>query len=182
MKLNIFDGGAALLRKDVADYLKVGDSYKLAGAGITKLDESPGAQSDSETYINEVTASSSITSYETSFAYTSRLIADNEVTMALWNTGRNHDTGAAAQFDFVRVDMFNPIGDPSEEKAEYKARRFRVTNVVSTLSGGGGEKIAVDGNLEAIGDPVQGKFDTVSMEFTEGTFEGKYDKSTGGDG
>ena len=31
------------------------------------------------------------------------------------------------------------------------------------------------GTLHAVGDPVQGKFDTVTKEFTAGTFSGKYD-------
>ena len=31
------------------------------------------------------------------------------------------------------------------------------------------------GTLHAVGDPIQGKFDTVSKKFTAGTFAGKYD-------
>lgn len=182
MKLNIFDetGRQALLRNAVANYLMVGTTYELMGTGFTKLDESPGAQSDSEVYINEVTASASITSYETEFAYTSRLIPSNKVTRALWLTGRNHDTGDAAQFEKVVVDLYNPIGEPSDTAAEYTARKFVVVNEVSSMSGDGGEKIAVDGTLKAVGDPVQGKFDTVSMKFTAGDFKGKYDEEAAG--
>lgn len=178
MKLDIFDAAnskQALIRNMMADYLKVGEDWHLMGAGFTKLDESPGAQSESETYINEVTSSASITRYETSFAYDTRLVPSQPAVYALWKTGRDHLTGDAAQFEYVRVDLFNPIGEATEDAAEFTARKFIVSNEVSSLSGNGGEKMQASGNLNAVGDPVQGKFDTVTKTFTEGTFAGKYD-------
>lgn len=174
--LQLFDESrAALLRNAIADYAEIDGSYELMGTGFTTLDESPGAQTDSETYINEVTASASITSYETEFAYESRLIPSQKAIYALWKMGRDHATGDDAQLSYVRVELFNPIGTPSETTAEYTARKFIVANEVSDNSGGGGEKISVSGTLHAVGDPVKGKFDTVSKTFTEGTFIGKYD-------
>lgn len=59
--------------------------------------------------------------------------------------------------------------------AEYKARKFIVANEVSDYEGEGGEKVSVSGTLHAVGDPVQGKFDTVAKTFTEGEFTGLYD-------
>ena len=62
--LQLFDDSrAALLRNAIADYALIGTEYELMGTGFTSLDESPNAQTDSETYINEVTASSDITGY-----------------------------------------------------------------------------------------------------------------------
>ena len=146
--LQLFDDSrAALLRNAIADYALIGTEYELMGTGFTSLDESPNAQTDSETYINEVTASSDITGYETEFPYESRLIPSQKAIYALYKMGRDHATGDAAQLTYVRVDLFNPIGTPS----------------------------AVSGTLHAVGDPVQGKFDTVTKEFTAGTFSGKYD-------
>ena len=174
--LQLFDDSrAALLRNAIADYLEVDDDFELMGTGFTTLDESPSAQTDSETYINEVTASSDITGYETEFSYESRLIPSQKAIYALYKTGRDHDTGEDAQFTYVRVDLFNPIGTPSVSSAEYKARKFTVANEVSDIEGEGGSKIQVSGTLHAVGDPIQGKFDTVSKEFTEGTFTGAYD-------
>lgn len=174
--LQLFDESrAALLRNMIADYLLVGSAYELMGTGFTQLDESPSAQTDSETYINEVTASADITGYETEFGYESRMIPSQKAIYALYKTGRDHDTGDAAQFEYVRVDLFNPIGSASDTSAEYTARKFTVANEVSDIEGGGGEKISVSGTLHAVGDPVQGKFDTVSKEFTAGDFSGRYD-------
>lgn len=174
--LQIFDEGrAALLRNAIADYALIGGKYELMGTGFTSLDESPNAQTDSETYINETTTSADITGYETEFPYESRLIPSQKAIYALYKMGRDHATGDDAQLTYVRVDLFNPVGTPSEESAEYTARQFKVANEVSDIEGGGGEKIQVSGTLHAVGDPIQGKFDTVTKEFTPGTFKGKYD-------
>ena len=176
INLQLFDESrAALLRNAIADYAEIDGTYELMGTGFTTLDESPNAQTDSETYINEVTASTDITSYETEFAYESRLIPSQKAIYKLWKMGRNHATGSAAQLKYVRVELFNPIGEPSEAAAEYTARQFTVANEVSENSGAGGEKISVTGTLHAVGDPVLGKFDTVAKKFTAGDFKGKYD-------
>ena len=185
--LNVFDepsggGRTALLRNMIGDYAQFGNDgkWELLGTGFTKLDESPGAQTDSEIYINEVTSSASITGYETQFAYTSRMIPSQRAIYKLWKMGRDHATGEDAELDLVKVDLFNPIGEASEDKAEFTARKFRVVNQVSSTTGNGGEKIAVDGSFLAMGDPVQGKFDTVSRTFTEGDFKGKFDTEAAG--
>lgn len=174
--LQLFDESrAALLRNAIADYAEIDGTYELMGTGFTTLDESPNAQTDSETYINEVTATTDITSYETEFSYESRLIPSQKAIYKLWKMGRDHATGTDAQLRYVRVELFNPISEPSEATAEYTARQFTVANEVSDNSGAGGEKISVSGVLHAVGDPVQGKFDTVAKQFTAGDFSGKYD-------
>ena len=162
INLQLFDEGrAALLRNAIADYAEIDGIYELMGTGFTTLDESPNAQTDSETYINESTASTDITGYETEFSYESRLIPSQKAIYKLWKMGRDHATGTDAQLKYVRV--------------EFTARLFTVANEVSDNSGAGGEKISVSGTLHAVGDPIQGKFDTVSKKFTAGTFAGKYD-------
>ncbi len=173
--LQIFNGRSALIRNMIGDYLEVNGKNELCGIGFTKLNESPGAQSDSTTYINEVTSSSDIIGYETEFPYEFDAIPSQRALYMLWLDGRDHHTGNMAQHTFFKVDLFNPIGEPSKEKAEYKARKFTVSNEVSEYSGDGGHKITASGTLHAVGDPIQGKFDTVTMTFTEGEFKGKYD-------
>ena len=178
--LQIFEGERnALLRNTVADYINVAAagetaSYELMGTGFTAIDENPGAKSSKETYVNEVTSSSDITGYETAFDYTSRLIPSQAAILALWKDGRDHKVGAEAHHTYVRVDLWNPIGEPSAQSAEFAARQFTVSNEVSKFSGNGGEKIEVSGTLNAVGDPILGKFDTVSKTFTAGDFEATY--------
>jgi hypothetical protein len=165
----------ATLRYNIADYLEVGGTMELMGTGFTKLDESPSAQTDSTTYINEKSSSTDITGYETEFEYEANHIPSQKAITELWKDGRNHHTGADAQHNYVRVDLYNPIGAPSEEKAEYAARQFLVANEVSDFSGEGGEKVTVSGTLHAVGDPTIGKFDTVTKTFTAGDYSGTYE-------
>ena len=178
--LQIFEGERnALLRNTVADYINVAAagetaSYELMGTGFTAIDENPGAKSSKETYVNEVTSSSDITGYEIAFDYTSRLIPSQAAILALWKDGRDHKVGAEAHHTYVRVDLWNPIGEPSAQSAEFAARQFTVSNEVSKFSGNGGEKIEVSGTLNAVGDPILGKFDTVSKTFTAGEFTATY--------
>ena len=64
--LQIFDESrAALLRNAIADYMDVNGTFELMGTGFTSLNESPNAQTDSETDINESPTSTDIPGYET---------------------------------------------------------------------------------------------------------------------
>lgn len=181
--LQTFNGGrSALIRNAIADYLEVGGKMELCGVGFTKLDESPGAQSDSTTYINETTSSSDILAYQTEFPYEFDAVPSQKALYTLWKDGRDHHTGEAAQHTYVRVELFNPIGTPSKESAEYTARQFIVSNEVSDFTGEGGQKISASGTLHAVGDPLPGKFDTVTKTFVEGEFKGKFDLELEGTG
>lgn len=166
---------AALIRNAIADYLKVDDAFELMGTGFTSLNENPSAQTESETYINEVTSSSDVIRYETEFPYNTRLIPSEKVIYKMYKDGRDHKVGDDLRNEYVRVDLFNPIGETSQTKAEFTARKFVVTNEVSDIEGDGGEKINISGTLHCVGDPVFGKFDTVAKTFTAGDFKGKYD-------
>lgn len=166
----------AFLRNKIADYLRVGSNFELMGTGFTKLDESPSAQTDSTTYINEVTSSTDVTGYETEFSYESDMIASQKAVWALYKVGRDHLIGADAQFEYVRVELFNPAATAVSGSTKYTARKFLVACESSDVEGDGGEKIQCSGTLHAIGDPVIGYFDVSSKTFTEdATAAGIYD-------
>lgn len=158
----------AEIRNVIADYLNIAENgsaeeYALMGVGITKLDESFGAQSDGKCYIHQKTKSNSIKSYEEEFAFESELISDEKVVMALYNVGRNNLTGKDAEKDYIRVETFRPI---SGSENTYAARKFRVAVEVSNCSGEGGDNLTVSGSLKAVGDFIDGKFDKTTKEFT----------------
>ncbi len=152
-------------RHDFADYLNIqtGESpnFVLMGTGFTTLDENPGAQTSKKKYVNEKASSSSITSYETVFPFTSDLIVQQEAVLALYKVGRNHCTGSDAEFQYVRVELW----DKAENKEnEFAARLFIVSAEISSISGE--DEIAVSGNLNAVGDPIDGTFNTTTKTFT----------------
>ena len=152
-------------RHDFADYLNIqtgeNPNFVLMGTGFTTLDENPGAQTSKKKYVNEKASSSSITSYETVFPFTSDLIVQQKAVLALYKVGRNHCTGSDAEFQYVRVELW----DKAENKEnEFAARLFIVSAEISSISGE--DEIAVSGNLNAVGDPIDGTFNTTTKTFT----------------
>lgn len=166
-------------RHEFADYLNVGTedtpNFVVIGTGVTKLDENPGAKSSKKKYINEATSSSSITSYETVFPFESDLIVQQEAVLALYNVGRNHYTGSDAEFQYVRVELWDKVPD---KENEFAARSFIVSAEISGISGE--DEIAVSGNLNAVGDPVFGTFNTKTRTFTPLPETGGDDQEGGG--
>lgn len=145
-------------------YMKVGESFELAGTGFTELNEEPNAQTTSKKYINSKSSSSSITSYEGEHPFTADQIPSEEVIKDLISIGKERKTGTDAEREFVRVDL--------DEKAEgdttgtvFKARMFTVAAEISSFSDNDGE-LQVEGTLHDKGDPVMGKFDTKTKTFT----------------
>lgn len=157
-----------VMRNKIADYLNIGagqvEEYALMGAGFNTLDETVGAQTDSKTYINESTATTTVKGYQTEFPYDTDMIKDEKAGMALYAIGRDHKTGSEAEFDYVRVDLYDPV----ENKTNlFKARKFKVAAVVSDSKGNGGEVMINTGTLSCVGDPIQGYFDTTTKKFSE---------------
>lgn len=161
---------AVVQRHQFADYLNVGTAaepnFVLMGVGFTSLNESPGAQTNSKKYVNEKTSTSSVTSYETQFPFESDLIPEQEAVIALYNVGRDHKTGSDAEFEYVRVELWNPVTTVGQETVQntYKARKFVVSAEISDISGEDDQ--VVSGNLNAVGDPVDGTFNTSTKTFT----------------
>lgn len=152
-------------RHDFADYLGLQEggevAFVLMGTGFTTLDENPGAKTSKKKYINEAASSSSITSYETVFPFESDLIIQQEAVLALYRVGRNHCTGSDAEFPYARVELWDKA-DGKEN--EFAARMFTVSAEISSISGE--DEIAVSGNLNAVGDPIDGTFNTETRVFT----------------
>jgi hypothetical protein len=154
------------MRYDIADYLDTGSttpSYALMGVGFNSLDESPNAQKDSKTYIHQKSQTSTIKGYQTTFAFDTDLISSDTAVMKLYDIGRNQKTGADAEMDYVRVELFKPI---SEEENTFQARKFKVAVEVASIAGEGGGNVKVTGNLNGVGDFVDGIFNTATKTFT----------------
>lgn len=152
-------------RHQIADYLNIGTSespnWVLMGVGFTSLNENFGAESESSKYVNEASESSSVTSYKSVFPFEAHLIKSQEAVNALYTVGRNHLVGAEAEFEYCRVELFD--GKASAEST-YAARKFLVSAEVSSIEGD--KKQSVKGNLNAVGDPVNGYFNTKTPAFT----------------
>lgn len=157
----------AVMRYEIADYLNTGtaeaEAYSLMGVGFNTLDESPNAQKDSKTYIHQKSQTTQIKGYQPTFSFDTDLISDEAAVMKLYEIGRNQKTGADAEVDYVRVDLFDAV---AEKENTFKARKFKVAVEVASIAGEGGGVVKVTGNLNGVGDFVEGTFDTTTRKFT----------------
>lgn len=158
-----------VMRYEIADYLDTGsgntESYALMGVGFNTLDESPNAQKDSKTYVHQKAQTTTIKGYQTTFAFDTDLISSDEAVMALYNIGRNQKTGADAELNYVRVELFKPVTGESVTNT-FEARKFKVAVEVASIAGEGGGNVKVTGNLNGVGDFIDGTFNTETKKFT----------------
>lgn len=160
---------AQALRWALQDYLNTGTTeapiWSLCGTGFNTLDEEPGAQVETKNYINNKSSSKSISSYETVFPFDTDLYNDELAIMAIHDIYRNQRTGSSAEMEYIRTDL--TIGaDGTLITTEVPARQFVVSVEVSGVSGDGGSSIAVAGNLNVVGDFVDGTFNLATKTFT----------------
>lgn len=157
-----------VIRHMIADYLNTGigqtQAYSLMGTGFLTLDENPAAKIDKTAYINNKSASGTITGYETTFPFDTQLISDEAAVKAIYDVARNQKTGTEAELDYVRVDLY-----AEAVSGAYPARKFRVAVEVTGVTGAGTEIVKVAGNLHQVGDFVEGSFNTQTKTFTPKT-------------
>ena len=73
---------------------------------LNTLDENPAAQLDTKAYINDKAASSIVKGYQPQFPFDTDLIKSEEAVMELYKIGRDELTGADAERDYIRVELF----------------------------------------------------------------------------
>ena len=156
-----------VIRYLIADYLNTAGSgtetaaYSLMGTGFNTLDENPTAKVDKTAYINDRSASGSITGYENVFPFDTQLIADDGAIKFIYDIARNQKTGSDAETDYVRVELFETAAEGA-----YPARKFRVAVEVTGVSGAGTEIVKVAGNLHQVGNFQEGTFNPATKTFT----------------
>jgi hypothetical protein len=153
-----------VIRYMVADYLQTGESENsLMGAGFATLDENPTATVDTTAYINDKSASGTVTGYQTVFPFDTQFISDEAAIKYIYDIARNQKTGTDAQTKYYRVDVWD---NSSATGSAYPAREFTVAIEVSGITGAGTEIMKVAGNLHQVGNFVEGTFDTTTKTFT----------------
>lgn len=153
-----------VIRYMVADYLETGESENsLMGAGFVSLDENPSAKIETTAYINDKSASGTVTGYENVFPFDTQLISDENAIKFIYDIARNQKTGNDAETEYYRVDLWD---DEGKTGTAYPARKFHVCVEVSGITGAGTEIMHVAGNLHQVGNFVAGTFDTSTKTFT----------------
>ena len=152
-------------RYEIADYLKVGDTYYLMGAGFTSINESYGAQEDSKVYVNDKEQTTWLKSFQREFQYDYDLIVSEKAVVALREVGARGLTGTDAMFEYVKVDLFRPKSNDAENSSFY-ARHFIVSCVPDSEEGEGADTITNSGTLKTVGNMTEGWFDIKTNSFS----------------
>lgn len=150
-------------RKVQANYLKVGDTFEVLGVGFTELNESPSAQTSSKRYINQSSASQSVTGYEWNTSFNADQIKSEKAIDYISNIGEMQLTGADTETEYVIVDL----DKPAAEDAGFRARKFKIAIAVDSFDDNDGE-LGTTGSFLGQSDPIEGTFDTSAKTFTEG--------------
>lgn len=153
-------------RRIQANYLKVGAKYEFLGTGFSTLDEKPSPKTTSKRYINDASASQSITSYEWSSDFEADQIQSDKAIEYIVNIGEMCKTGADAETEYLIVDL-----DKEAKTAGYRARKFKIAIQVDEFSNNDGE-LQCKGSFLGLGDPIEGTVtiddSTKEITFTEG--------------
>lgn len=149
-------------RRIQANYLKVGETFELLGTGFTELNESPSAQTSSKRYINQASASQSVTGYEWSTSFNTDQIVSDKAIEYIRNIGEMQKTGADTETEYIIVDL-----DKAAQTAGYRARQFKVAIAVDIFDDNDGE-LGISGTFLGQSDPIEGTFKTDEKTFTEG--------------
>ncbi|MBR6407596.1 MAG: hypothetical protein IKS19_03260 [Clostridia bacterium] len=148
-------------RREVANYLNVGtngaEDYVLLGAGARVLDEKPSAQTVSRRYVNDRSASSSVSGYEWSAPFELDQIRSERAVDYICSIGEKQKTGGDCETDYVMVSLDRPVMQGSTPVPNtYYARKIRVCVEVAEFSAKDGE-LGCNGNLLGIGDMIEGR-------------------------
>lgn len=155
------------MRYMIADYLVFKDEdgedvTALLGTGVTSLNESPSPKVNSDAYIHQRNASPTVTGYENSFPYDAHMIQEEAALMALYRVGRDQLVGEDAEFDYIRVDLYDTGGAANT----FPARKFHVACEPGDTNGDPTDIATTSGTLHQMGDLIQGTFNTSTKTFT----------------
>ena len=143
--------------------------YELLGFGVTKLDNSPSAQTTSKRYVNQKSATQSIGSYEWTAPLEFDLIRSEKAIEFIADIGENEKTGVDAETLYVKVFLNKPV---ASKQNTYEARQRRVAVEVADFADNDGE-IQGSGNLLGKTDWVKGEYNTETKALTEASDAGE---------
>lgn len=149
-------------RKIQANYLKAAGVFELLGMGFTELNESPSAQTSSKRYINQSSATQSVTGYEWETSFNADQIVSENAIEYIRNLGEMQLTGADTETEYVIVDLDQPALITG-----FRARMFNIAVAVDSFEDNDGE-LGIAGNFLGKSDPVLGTFDTALKTFVLG--------------
>lgn len=153
-----------ILRYLIADYIDIGEEgaedIQLMKT-FESIDESPNAASVEKHYTGNKSMTTLTTGYNTSFSIQADRYTNEAVTEYLASIGEEQKLGVLT--DYYRVNLWRAI---ELKENTFYARKFRVSPLIESLEGAGGEITSVSGTLNTVADVVIGEFNVTTGTFT----------------
>lgn len=146
-----------------ANYMKVNDAFELLGTGFTELNESPSAQTTSKRYINQSSATQSVTGYEWGTSFNTDQIKSDKAIEYIKEIGEMQKTGADTETEYLIVDL----DKQGTAEGTYRSRKIKIAIAVDSFDDNDGE-LGISGNFLGQSDPVEGTFTVADKTFVEG--------------
>lgn len=150
-------------RKIQANYLKVAEAFEKLSLSFTEATESPSAQTASKRYIDQSSATQTVTGYEWSVSFNTDQIENNVVVEYIQDIGEMLKVGTDTETEYLIVDL----DKPGTVEGTYRARKFNIAVQVDSFDDNDAE-LGISGTFLGQGDPVEGTFTLAAKTFAEG--------------
>lgn len=137
-------------------------AFHYVNRGFTQLNESGGAQTETEAYIGDRNGTTTVTGYENNWAYNTQYISDEAVCKDIVDIARFQKTGTECERELVSIDMSE---EPVSEGV-YNARHFKIAVEAAPANGDPRSITTSDGTFHQLGDMTLGTFNISTMTFT----------------
>ncbi len=137
--------------------------YALIGDGVTELSISYNAQTNTEQYIHQDTATTTITGYQPNAPVTAQVVKGDQAFEYINNMRRRLPIGSDAETDVVLVDVFS--GGTS---GSYPATKQKVSIQIDSYGGAASDPLSIGYTINWVGAGEDGTFNPETKTFTAG--------------
>ncbi len=159
-----------VLRWMIANYLNCGTTstpdWELMGTGFTKLDEQLNPQTKETAYIDDTAKTTYTLGYKNTFPFDAEYIDSEEAIAKIYEIARNRKVGSEAEVEYLITDNIWDSTTGKIKTTPVAARKFKCSVEVTEISGTPTEELKMSGNLNGIGDFVEGTFNLTTKAFT----------------
>lgn len=137
---------------EVAHFLKTAtDTFNRIGKGVTSAGMSYGVQTNTEQYIDEENATTTVDAYQVSIAGEQTCYRGEPIFAYIDGIRRARGTGSACETEMLTVYVYEKSGEDA-----YIAEKNNVAIAISDFNTEGGQPVKISYTIYANGDPVIG--------------------------
>lgn len=137
-------------------------SYALVGDGVTELSIAYNAQTSTNQYIHQDTATTTVTGYQPNAPVTSEVVKGDPAFEYINSMRRSLPIGSDAETEIVMVDVFDGTGD------SHPAIKQKVAIQIDSYGGPASDPLSIGYTINWIGAGETGTFNVGTKSFSGG--------------